>query len=201
MDVLVASWAVEAVICELDVTYSLSGTPIYLFCSLLITLRCVSERPAWHPVSRRFPTLAACLGFLPGLGQEMQWLPRTQKLPALLSGVSIARLLSLATNMEVITDFCFGVADLLGIKSKLSVTESTTFFASIGQITISFCSPNSVSLRPKRTIKKSSWQPTTFLWFTVTSNRNVFSLFVFWSYNGRSHSSKTRHKNVLQLAF
>lgn len=118
MDVLVASWAVEAIICGLDVTYSLSGTPIYLFCLLLITLRCVSERLARHPASRRFPTLAACLGFLPGLGQEMQWLQCTQ-LPALLSSVSTARILSLATNTEVITDFCFGVADLLGIKQQV----------------------------------------------------------------------------------
>lgn len=153
MDVLVVSRAVEAIICELDVTYSLSGTSIYLFCLLLITLRCVSERPARHPASRRFPTLAACLGFLPGLGQEMHWLQCTQ-LPALLSSVSTARPFSLATNTEVITDFSFGVADLLGINSKLLVTESTTLFASVcGQITISSSSPNSVSLRPKCTTK------------------------------------------------
>lgn len=46
------------------------------------------------------------------------------------------------------------MADLLGINSKLFVTESTTLFASVcGQITIGSCSPNSVSLRPKHTTK------------------------------------------------
>lgn len=53
----------------------------------------------------------------------------------------------------MITDFCFGVADLLGINSKLLVTERTTLFASIGQSTISSCSPNSGFLRPKHTTK------------------------------------------------